>query len=313
MVDLVDQVDFVLVASESEALLAEQNFIKQYTPRFNIRLRDDKSYPYIAISMDEDFPRVYFTRERHRRNRLYFGPYSNAKRVRGTLDLLQKVFAVPLLPRARAGPAQRLAVPGPLHQALRGALRGPRAKEEYRAAIDGVMDFLSGRYRADRARPRAAHEGGRRRPGVRAGRAGAQPPAGRSQPARAPARRQRGRSARSTRSPSRSTAPTPTPRSSRSATASCRTASPSIWPTRPADELGEVAEEFLLQYYGTRWRSPPQVIVQRAGRRPRRARRGARRSGAARASRSAPPSAATSAASSSSPSATPASRSTRIA
>ena len=81
-----------VVATEAEALLAEQNFIKQYKPRFNIRLRDDKSYPYIAISMDEEFPRVYFTRERHRRDRVYFGPYSNAKRVRGTLDLLGKVF-----------------------------------------------------------------------------------------------------------------------------------------------------------------------------------------------------------------------------
>src|SRR3954465_15427989 len=86
-VDAIDSVEFILVASEAEALLAEQNFIKQYRPRFNIRLRDDKSYPFIAISMDEEFPRVYFTRERHRRDRVYFGPYSNAKRVRGTLDL----------------------------------------------------------------------------------------------------------------------------------------------------------------------------------------------------------------------------------
>jgi excinuclease ABC subunit C len=58
MVDAIDAVEFVLVASEAEALLAEQNFIKQYRPRFNIRLRDDKSYPFIAISMDEEFPRV---------------------------------------------------------------------------------------------------------------------------------------------------------------------------------------------------------------------------------------------------------------
>ncbi|HEX6621748.1 MAG TPA: GIY-YIG nuclease family protein, partial [Solirubrobacteraceae bacterium] len=92
MVDSIDSVEFVLVASEAEALLAEQNFIKQYRPRFNIRLRDDKSYPFIAISMDEEYPRVYFTRERHRRDRVYFGPYSNAKRVRSTLDLLGKVF-----------------------------------------------------------------------------------------------------------------------------------------------------------------------------------------------------------------------------
>src|SRR5918912_3683279 len=66
MVDAIESVEFLLVASEAEALLAEQNFIKQYRPRFNIRLRDDKSYPYIAISTDEAFPRVYFTREKHR-------------------------------------------------------------------------------------------------------------------------------------------------------------------------------------------------------------------------------------------------------
>ena len=87
-------IDSVVVESEAEALLAEQAFIKQYRPRFNIRLRDDKSYPFIGISLDEDFPRVYFTRERHRRDRAYFGPYSNAKKVRETLDLLGRIFLI---------------------------------------------------------------------------------------------------------------------------------------------------------------------------------------------------------------------------
>jgi excinuclease ABC subunit C len=67
LLPMIDHVEALVVHTETEALLAEQNFIKQYTPRFNIRLRDDKSYPYIAISLDEDFPRVYFTRERPRR------------------------------------------------------------------------------------------------------------------------------------------------------------------------------------------------------------------------------------------------------
>ena len=92
MVAAVEQIECVVVATEAEALLAEQSFIKQYRPRFNIRLRDDKSYPFIAISLDEDYPRVYFTRERHRSGRAYFGPYSNAKRVRSTLEVLAKVF-----------------------------------------------------------------------------------------------------------------------------------------------------------------------------------------------------------------------------
>src|SRR5204863_500045 len=92
LVASIEHVECVVVASEAEALLAEQSFIKQYRPRFNIRLRDDKSYPFIAVSLDEEYPRVYFTRERHRSNRLYFGPYSNAKRVRATLEVLAKVF-----------------------------------------------------------------------------------------------------------------------------------------------------------------------------------------------------------------------------
>ena len=147
MVDSIESVEFLLVASESEALLAEQNFIKQYRPRFNIRLRDDKSYPFIAISMDEEFPRVYFTRERHRRDRLYFGPYSNAKRVRGTLDLLEKIFQF----RSCQGhePGRRSGSPCLDYYIKRcGApCVGYVDREQYREAIDGVVAFLSGRYR----------------------------------------------------------------------------------------------------------------------------------------------------------------------
>jgi excinuclease ABC subunit C len=147
MVDAIDSVEFVLVASEAEALLAEQNFIKQYRPPFNIRLRDDKSYPFIAISMEEDFPRVYFTRERHRRDRVYFGPYSNAKRVRGTLDLLAKVFLFRSCQGAE--PGRRSGSPCLDYYIKRcGApCVGYVSKEEYRESIDGVIAFLSGRYR----------------------------------------------------------------------------------------------------------------------------------------------------------------------
>src|SRR5437762_5179667 len=144
---LIDSVEAVVVATEAEALLAEQNFIKQYKPRFNIRLRDDKSYPYIAISLDEDFPRVYFTRERHRRERAYFGPYSSAKRVRGTLDLLGKVFQF----RSCEGtePGRHSGSPCLDYYIKRcGApCVGYVSREEYRRGIDGVIDFLSGRFK----------------------------------------------------------------------------------------------------------------------------------------------------------------------
>jgi len=109
MLARVETIDFVATANESEALLAEQRFIKQHRPPFNIRLRDDKSYPYIGISLDERFARVYFTRERHRKGVLYFGPYSSAKKVRETLDVLNRVF--PYRPCEGPTPGRRSGVP----------------------------------------------------------------------------------------------------------------------------------------------------------------------------------------------------------
>ncbi len=148
MVASVEHIECVIVASEAEALLAEQSFIKQYRPRFNIRLRDDKSYPFIAISLDEDYPRVYFTRERHRSGRAYFGPYSNAKRVRSTLEVLAKVFMFRSCTGAE--PGRRSGNPCLDYYIKRcGApCVGYVTKEEYRQSIDGVIDFLSGRFAA---------------------------------------------------------------------------------------------------------------------------------------------------------------------
>jgi excinuclease ABC subunit C len=147
MVASVEHIECVVVTSEAEALLAEQSFIKQYRPRFNIRLRDDKSYPFIAISLDEPFPRVYFTRERHRPGRAYFGPYSNAKRVRATLDVLSKVFMF----RSCTGrePGRRSGSPCLDYYIKRceAPCVGYVSQEDYRASIDGVIDFLSGRFR----------------------------------------------------------------------------------------------------------------------------------------------------------------------
>ena len=140
-------IESIVFATETEALLAEQSFIKQYRPRFNIRLRDDKSYPFIAVSLDEDFPRVYFTRERHRRDRLYFGPYSNAKRVRDTLEVLSRVFLVRSCTGAQ--PGRRSGSPCLDYHIKRCAAPcvGYVSREEYRAGIEGVADFLGGHYK----------------------------------------------------------------------------------------------------------------------------------------------------------------------
>ncbi|HWO16434.1 MAG TPA: excinuclease ABC subunit UvrC [Solirubrobacterales bacterium] len=143
----VDRIEVLVTATEAEALLAEQSFIKRHRPRFNIRLRDDKSYPYVAVSLDEDYPRVYFTREKHRPGRAYFGPFSSAKRVRETLDLLGKLFQF----RTCEGvePGRRSGSPCLDYYIKRcGApCVDYVTREEYRRNIDAIVDFLSGRYR----------------------------------------------------------------------------------------------------------------------------------------------------------------------
>src|SRR6266850_2366745 len=88
----VADIEVIVTGSEVEALHLEQNLVKRHRPPFNVRLRDDKSFPYIAVTVGDDFPRVMFTRERHRRGVTYFGPYANAKKVRETLDVLNRVF-----------------------------------------------------------------------------------------------------------------------------------------------------------------------------------------------------------------------------
>jgi len=159
LVPMIDHIEALVVHTEGEALLAEQNFIKQYKPRFNIRLRDDKSYPYIAIALDEDFPCVYFTRERHRRDRAYFGPFSNAKRVRSTLDVLGKVFMF----RTCEGPEPGRRSGSPCLDYYIKRCEAPCvgyvSREDYRRGVDGVIAFLSGRYKEiERGLERAMYE-----------------------------------------------------------------------------------------------------------------------------------------------------------
>ena len=109
LVERIEEIEFVAADTENEALLLEQNLIKRHRPPFNIRLRDDKSYPYIAVTVGDEYPRVMFTRERHRKGVLYFGPYSSAKKVRETLDVLNRVF--PYRPCEGPQPGRRSGVP----------------------------------------------------------------------------------------------------------------------------------------------------------------------------------------------------------
>src|SRR4029453_11447149 len=147
LINRTESIETLVTQTEAEALLAEQSFIRRYRPRFNIRLRDDKSYPYVGVSLDEEFPRVYFTRERHRPNRVYFGPFSSAKRVRDTLDLLGKLFQDRTCEGAQ--PGRRPGAPCLDYSIKRcqAPCVGYIDKEEYRGNIDRIIGFLSGRYK----------------------------------------------------------------------------------------------------------------------------------------------------------------------
>ena len=140
----VTDVEVIVTSNEVEALHLEQNLVKRHRPPFNVRLRDDKSFPYIAVTVEDEFPRVMFTRERHRRGVVYFGPFANAKKVRETLDVLNRVF--PYRPCEGPKPGRHSGVPC-LDYHIERCLApcvGYVSAEEYRAIVDGVIEFLSG-------------------------------------------------------------------------------------------------------------------------------------------------------------------------
>jgi excinuclease ABC subunit C len=144
LVERVADVETIVTRTEVEALHLEQNLVKRHRPPFNVRLRDDKSFPYIAVTVEDEYPRVMFTRERHRRGVVYFGPYANAKKVRETLDVLNRVFRY--RPCEGPQPGRHSGIPcldyhiercyAPCVQYI--------SKEAYREIIEGVIEFLSG-------------------------------------------------------------------------------------------------------------------------------------------------------------------------
>ena len=143
----VADLEVIVTDTEVEALHLEQNLVKRHRPPFNVRLRDDKSFPYIAVTVEDEYPRVMFTRERHRRGVVYFGPYANAKKVRETLDVLNRVF--PYRPCEGPQPGRHSGIPC-LDYHIERCLApcvGYVSKEDYRKVIDGVIEFLSGETR----------------------------------------------------------------------------------------------------------------------------------------------------------------------
>jgi excinuclease ABC subunit C len=152
MANRVETIETIVTSSEVEALHLEQNLVKRHRPAFNVRLRDDKSFPYIAVTVEDDYPRVMFTRERHRRGVWYFGPFANAKKVRETLDVLNRVFRY--RPCEGPQPGRHSGIPCLDYHIERchAPCVGYISKEDYREVIDQVIEFLSGDDRPIRRR-----------------------------------------------------------------------------------------------------------------------------------------------------------------
>ena len=142
-------VDWTVVGSEVEALQLEYAWIKEYDPRFNVRYRDDKSYPYLAVTLGEEFPRALVTRGAKRPGTRYFGPYAHAWAIRGTLDALLRVFPVRTCSKGVFDRARRSGRPCLLADIGKCSAPcvGRVTPEEHRGIADDLCSFLGGRAR----------------------------------------------------------------------------------------------------------------------------------------------------------------------
>ncbi|MBX7266049.1 excinuclease ABC subunit UvrC [Micromonospora sp. Llam7] len=147
MVTTAESVDWVTVGTEVEALQLEYLWIKQYDPRFNVRYRDDKSYPYLAVTLDEEYPRLQVMRGAKRKGVRYFGPYSHAWAIRETLDLLLRVFPARTCSAGvfkRAGQVGRPCLLGYIGKCSAPCV-GTVSAERHREIVDDFCDFMAGR------------------------------------------------------------------------------------------------------------------------------------------------------------------------
>lgn len=143
LVSEIREFEFIVTESEQEALILECNLIKEYQPRFNSRLKDDKSYPFIKIDNTEAFPQVYITRNVQNDDAQYFGPYANAGSVRKTLGLLKKLFPYRSCTKIITGTDDRACLDFHINRCI-GPCIGAASKDQYRDIIDQVILFLEG-------------------------------------------------------------------------------------------------------------------------------------------------------------------------
>jgi len=153
---LIADFETIVVGREAESLLLENNLIKEYRPRFNVRLKDDKSYPSIAVTLGEPFPRVLVTRRRNIEGAKYFGPYTDVAQLRRTLAIIRRIYTMRSchddLPRERR---ERPCLDYHIGK-CKAPCVGWQSQEDYRAMVRDVVDFLEGRTNDVRQKVREA-------------------------------------------------------------------------------------------------------------------------------------------------------------
>ena len=136
--------EYVVTESEAEAVILENTFIKRDRPRYNARLKDDKTYPYIKIDLNEEFPQVYFTRRVLQDGARYFGPYASAGSIRKTMTLLKRLFPYRSCTKAITGTDARPCLEYYIHRCVAPCI-GNVTREEYREVVQQVILFMEGR------------------------------------------------------------------------------------------------------------------------------------------------------------------------
>lgn len=147
MVRQIARFEYIITDSELEALVLECNLIKEHRPKYNTMLRDDKTYPYIRVTLGEDFPRVLFSRQQKKDKSRYFGPYTSAGAVKDTIELVNKIYQLRTCNRnlPRDTGKERPCLNYHIHQ-CQGPCQGYISREEYRERVDAVIEFLNGNY-----------------------------------------------------------------------------------------------------------------------------------------------------------------------
>ena len=148
MVEQIARFEYIVTDSELEALVLENNLIKEYSPKYNTMLKDDKTYPYIKVTMGEEFPRILFSREMKKDRSRYFGPYTSAAAVKDPIDLMNKLYQLKTCNRRlpRDIGLERPCLNYHIKQCL-APCQGYIDREAYRERVEQALDFLNGNYK----------------------------------------------------------------------------------------------------------------------------------------------------------------------